>query len=120
MGNVPGLQLWRWASAKDSRPTKRLAVGIGWLGQSAISLLVVVTLVLLSRWFFSRVEIVPLLRWVYWAFLLYVYVAPVHRSRQVACESETIFNEPYYRVSLMFTMATTVVGFIVLCILLIP
>lgn len=120
IANIPGFLLWKRASAQDGRPARRVAVAIGWLGQSLASLLVVVLLSFLSHLLLSRVQIVPLLKFGYWIILLYVCVAPAAATLRVTRESETVFNQPYYRVTLTLTLATTVAGFIALRVLQFP
>ena len=110
--NIPGFLLWQRGLTQNNRRTRKVAVAIGWFGQSLASIVVILLLVALSHFLFTRINIVPLLKVFYWVFLLYVCVTPTIRTLKTALKSESIINAPYYRVTLTLTSATTVVVFI--------
>jgi hypothetical protein len=112
--NVPGFILWQTGRTQASRQKQRLSILVGWFCQSLASVLVVVLLSLLAKFLFKYLYVSPILKLIYWLFLFYICLAPAYATRKVSSHSATIFDWPYYRLTLTFTMISTAVVFVVL------
>jgi hypothetical protein len=114
VANIPGFRLWKAATAQANRNGQRQAVLVGWLCQSVASVFIVVLLLFLAKFLFEHLYVSDVLKVICWIFFLYIGIAPAYTSRKLASQSETLFDWPYYKLTLAFTMITTAVTYIVL------
>jgi hypothetical protein len=113
IANSPGYSLWRSGISRDSKAARTFGMLLGLLGQCAVSLAFCVAAILLGRFFFSQFEFYFLFRWLFWAALLVLCVAPAYRTLKITETSDLADHEKaFYSRTLNLTCLITFVGFI--------
>jgi hypothetical protein len=114
--NIPGFLLW-----KSSRTNKSMAsicgVILGWLGQTAISLVFCTLLVMLVRLIMLRLPVAQIFVWLLWGMAFFTAIRPSFMVLKVVCndqDKQVSASYVFAFITSIFTLPATGIGFLLL------